>query len=508
MRSITSRWPSDILLPVLVAALETAAIAPLIHLLFSPGQSLDDGYPAPWPWMLAVIGLVAFWTARILGRRSVALGTARAISLALWLAITVLWIGAEYADANPARLVNDIVAGKLHLLFPFVLAFVAWWRGATFGSDPDGFYPDALDRESHIAWLVLAGTVAVAALVPGSGPRDALDSARLAVPTAIAAGLIASALGQVEQARRTAIKRRGRTPPRMGWLAFAAATAGSILLVAIVIGGVLGQDIWRLLYQPVLTGSLWLLTALEYVLLAVAFVVFLAMYPLYWVGVLVFNFATPADQKPSPPPSPMEFARKAQETGQGMSPDVALALRWALVGVVIVAIALLVLAALRRYRTTPQNDEVDELRESIWSRDLFLQQLRQRFARKGPTGRVQPVDLSRPPASVREAYRNLLVLAARHGSPRKATDSASVFSGHMGQVWPDVSGPITDLTDRYLQVRYGDFPDEPGFRQALGDWEEIRRYHPEGGTPAAHADERDRGRDVTDQKSGKGQGTP
>ena len=86
--------------------------------------------------------------------------------------------------------------------------------------------------------------------------------------------------------------------------------------------------------------------------------------------------------------------------------------------------------------------------------------------------------LTREPTSVRDAYRYLTVLAARHGDARSPSETPSAFSSRMKETWSDVDPEIADLTDRYLRVRYGEFPDDPERDAARSDWRAIWRNHP------------------------------
>ncbi|MGN6674623.1 MAG: DUF4129 domain-containing protein [Thermomicrobiales bacterium] len=479
MRWLTSRWPAELFVPVLVATLEAAAIAPVLAFL---GGNL--GGRTPWPAALALLGLLAFWSTRVFARHDLVLDAARARSLLLWLVATLALLLVEYERqwgllGAPAHLVADLRRPLTHglpLLGAIALALLAWRRGLSYGSDPNPFIPEALRVLVRAVFLALAVEVLFAALVRPYG-EPALASARVAVPVAIVAGLLAIAAGQLEAARRQAARRAGRAPGRGGWLTFAGGAALLILIVALVIGGVLGHNVWALLYTPVITGLRLLTNGIEYLLIAVAFVLFFLLYPFFWLVQAIVGNAQPQQQqqKPQQPAKPPDFSQFQHQAQSGLSPEVELVLRGIAVVAVAAACIFVLLSALRRYRTLRPDEDTDEARESLWSRDLALAQLRQLFRRRQRRQAAGAAyDLTRDPASVREAYRALDALALHQGIGRAARESASAFAARLASAWPESAAAVADLTARYLRVRYGEQPDDADRAPVRAAWQRIR----------------------------------
>lgn len=488
MRRIESLSLSEILLPVLVASVEVATISTLVR-LFGPRFWLSAGttIKAPWPVALGVVGLLAFWSARVLGARGVGLKSGRAISLFMWVGVTVIWLGVQY---DAWRLGKDSVnpVSRHFLLLPIGLSLLAWWRGLAYGSDPSPFSSSSLHRMVQIAWVALILEIVTVMTIRGATSHGALRSSQGAVPVAVVCGLLAMAVSRIEEARRTAHQRHGRLPNRAIWLGFAAIATLLIAVIAIAVGGVFGQDTSRLLYAPVVVGLQWLWVVFVYAIFAVAFVLFVIVYPVLWLA-RFFLHGSSGEQKPSVanPPSFSKYAHAAQE---GLSAGQLLAVQWALAIVVAAIVFWIVMAALRRYHENPHKGDVDEQRESLWSRDLALQQLRNVFGRQHQRHpKVERPDLTQQPVSVREVFRHLTILAERKGFGRQSAETATDFATRIRRQWPGIDVPMADLTPRYQRVRYGEMPDEPERTAAQADWREIWRTHEHSGNGAGQVDE-------------------
>lgn len=481
MRSLVSRWPGELLLPVLVAIVETGTVTPALVLLtgFVLGPS---PVWAPWPPALGLLGLLAFWSTRWLASQVVDVGVARVWSLLLWAGVTLLWLIAQHerqwglAGAVP-HLVRDLarpLSGGAPLVATTVLALLSWRRGLSYGSDPAPFNAERLRGLTRGAFIVLAATIAVATV--SGAATNALASARLAVPLVVTAGLLAVAAGQLETARLRAVLRHGRAPGRGGWLAFAGGAALLTLLAAFVVSDPLGQDHWQALAAVVLVGVRWASAALIWLLVAVAFLMFLMIYPVIWfIQAATGNQRAGQDTK-TQPFTPPDFPRFTEQVQRGLPSDVTRFLNGLSAAAIVALAVLILLSALRRYRTNRHATLVDEDRESLWSRELVLGQLRAAIRRR----RTEPAStdsshLGRTPASVREAFRALSFLAQQHGLGRRVAESASSYSQRLVAAWPDTASAIEDLTARYLRVRYGEWTVAADNERARADWEAVRQ---------------------------------
>lgn len=140
---------------------------------------------------------------------------------------------------------------------------------------------------------------------------------------------------------------------------------------------------------------------------------------------------------------------------------------------ILVIIALLVglWLILRRFtRTTPTVAE--EQRDSIASRELIAQQLRDFFAdllnRRGAPAPYLPVDArsTDPRLIIRRAYQHLLTWASDHGHPRQPYFTPERFSQHLAGHYPNHQLAFRTLTAAYLKARYSPIAPTPDEAEA------------------------------------------
>ncbi|MDI3340785.1 MAG: DUF4129 domain-containing protein [Sphaerobacter sp.] len=464
---LRSAW-TELLLSGLVAAVEVAAIAPWLHLLAGWLGHPDAAIPAPPGTALA--GLLGFWAARGFLAGGWDLAAARLLSLGLWLALVIVWLGLAGAGIGaPLALIDGLLgrAGAVYALL--AVAGLAWWRGMALGAQPEPFPPSAARSLLERGVARLAAALILATAVGGAAGRHALDAAATAVPVVLLGGLVAVATAQ-ERTVRARTRARG-----VGWIGAGAALAAGIVLLALLLAGVAGPEVWRqvlwpvgLLLGAVATGLIWVLTAIVWVL-------FLALTPLVRLmrALLGGDSQPPAAAPLAPPPLP-EFQQEAQ---RALPPFLGTALEVLLVAGALALGVWLALRALRRFRSAATDRALDEVRESVWSRELALAQLRGWLrgleARRGGASRG-PYDLARPPATVREAYRHLLVLAGRAGLPRQPAESPSDYAARVGGLVHEAADPLADLTGRYHAARYGERETPADAARARADWEALR----------------------------------
>ena len=88
--------------------------------------------------------------------------------------------------------------------------------------------------------------------------------------------------------------------------------------------------------------------------------------------------------------------------------------------------------------------------------------------------------------SVRDLYRNLLILGERVGHPRHPDQTPLEYWEQLRMIWPSLSEPILKLTQIYIETRYGHEPvDDDTLEELRRVWETIRTFVT---TQKAHSD--------------------
>ena len=319
---------------------------------------------------------------------------------------------------------------------------------------------------------MLAAGLFLAAVINGFDTQPALDAARLAVPVAAICGLVLLALGQVEQTRRSALRRGGRAPERKSWLLFAIGFAVFLVLLASLGSAVLGGDAGNGLLTVLGFVFGLVLTLFSYLVLALALVFYVLLYPVIWLLNKAIN--KQEDQKTPPQQIADGGLREIiQSNGDSMPDWVRITLIVVAIIIVVAIVVLILFTALRRFRPATVSDDGEEERESLWSRDLAAAQLRNLFRRNRHGAGVERIDLRATPPTVRDAYRALQALAARDGVPRKPFETPAEFARRLSRVWPAEAQEIADLTSRYERVRYAGGIDEADRADAQQSWGSI-----------------------------------
>jgi hypothetical protein len=166
-------------------------------------------------------------------------------------------------------------------------------------------------------------------------------------------------------------------------------------------------------------------------------------------------------------------ALTAQEPGRIIVelPDV---LRWVALAVLIIAVALVFGLLLRRLAALGKASDVDEVRESLFSRDLIQGQMSEawqslvgRFSRRRAE-KAQPfLSLAGEMEArrmIREVYQSLLAVAHEQGQSRPPSQTPNEYGPTLAELWDVDSHALATITESYVQARYASVP--PSVEQA------------------------------------------
>jgi hypothetical protein len=466
------RSRSELLLPVLVLALELASIAPLLALAAS-GLDSNNDTGAPFIPALLVIALLGYWLARRStgadsDTRAQGIMLAGGVVLAL-IAPPVLGVGALW-DA-PVLGVAILAAAE---------ALLAWWRGIYYASRSDAFSADELSEIVRRSWIVLAGSLVLIPVLNGIDRDPAIVTAGIALPVAALSAFLLLALGQVDRANERSRRFGGSPPDRRQWLTFTAIFGVLAVVIAMGIGAAIGDDTARAILAPVIFVIHAIQFVLVYVLYGIGIVFF---YPIAW---LIDQLPKKDQQGQQAPQQELQNqpdrSNDAGNGGNGLPHWLQISAEVLAVVIVVALVAYLISRTLRKQRTEEIEGESSETHESLWSRELAWNQLKGLFRRDSHAG-VEVVDLARTPASVREAYRALLALAQRDGVPRRTDETPAEFAARLRNVWPMQAHDVAALTREYELARYGEVSEQAADERARQSWASILSERRDGMAP-------------------------
>ncbi len=353
-----------------------------------------------------------------------------------------------------------------------------WLRGVL-----DGRYP--LTHEDVWGVFVLGFVaLALAVIAAGAASGDLPAGTGRAVLIFFATGMAALAFSSLEAARPSG-RRRPEIELKLNryWLASVASVIAGLLALGLILSVLIAPEtVARALSRTSVllnvSGQL-----LYYVLYVVAYLAFLILEPL--INWLRSRFGTSTPREPLQVP---DFQRQFEEMARGqpvgVSPALAEAFRWIGLTALILAIAMAFALALRRFWVQTE-DEVEESRELILSRDLLAAQLSRLWRhwlerwRRAPAMALVPfLSLEGEPdtrRAIRAIYQALLATAGAWGLPRTRGQTPIEYRDTLGELFPNAPGALDTVTDEYVQARYN--PDVPTVEQAeraRQAWEELQ----------------------------------
>jgi hypothetical protein len=472
MRFAGWHWLDDGLIPLLVVVIRVCWIAPWLVML---RRWLTPTAPAAWMPLWAVLLLLG---GGLLLTQAVT-GQGRSLRWArLWvtgaglggLLLLVWWLfaAATYAltDARWLVAMGYAVSDWREAIPPVALTLLVgawlWLRGVK-----DGRQRLTRDDVWH---AVTAGLVALALLtvvgqLDPAGPPPGTERWLL---TLVAVSLAALAFASVELARYVGSGRGATSAARRlnrDWVVSVLVVTAILLLIGVAVGALVTPGTVAAAYAWVGVLLDWLGTVVGYVALALVYVLFLVLEPLYeWIrGQL-------ADAPPGRPLTLGDLQRQIDELTGGptttLDPTAAESLRWLGVVGALVVVGMIFWWALRFFRRDVGRDP-DETRETILTRALLQEQLAAaargllaRLRRRTPQPELVPylslTDEEEPRRRVRALYQGLLARMAQLDAARVPGQTAQAYAAWRAARWPRLPGPT--LAAIYAAARYGAEP--------------------------------------------------
>ena len=459
---------------------------------FSKWENVDWGRPpltlAGSMVLVAVTEVVSrFSLTRNWGLRRVRLVVISTAAILL-AAVVRLDLGGGHALWDPQW--GRYVQAYLPMLFG-ALAFGAYllWRGISVGRESLSF--DVLYRKFLFGLTALVGLLVLwsAALGGDDFPRPS-PSAGLYVLIYFVVGLVGLAFANLQTIHQDMLRREGTSGlSYRRWLPLLLGVVVAIAAVSLGMASALSFDLLALVLHGLGVLASWLLTAFVYaVALPLGVVAAGLIYVFQWL-VRVFGRGEPP--QPFSPPDFSGLTKPAEEQQNGgvaIPPEAVLALKWGLVALLVVLVLFLLARALSFRRKGREEEDVEEVTESLWSwegfkRDLrsFLATLLQWFKRKRRlVPAVVPPPIAAAPGedqahlfTVREIYQGLLWEGRRAGLPRRQPETPYEYQAKLESRVASGAAELQVITEAYVADRYGDVTVT---RDRLGLLNRVWRY--------------------------------
>jgi hypothetical protein len=464
------RWLEIFFMPLALAIIVVAWFDPAV-VWFTRAAGPDRLVAVPSPlWLVGLILASTFTTRYVLTRK---VRHPRLFIVSGGLAAMMVTAAVSYRGDSLAAYWQDLLNWG-ELISPELVVLVAaaalWWRGILIGRS-QSLVEENLER------TFFNGVVALALLLYTNHLTGWLTTSDLllAVLTFFAAALAALMIVNIERARLL------RTDPgfqfNRHWVGTLIGVIGAILVGAVALAGIFSPQTLRQFgdaLRPVIgaLGNLVLSIVIFLVnviwqllepLVPVIKAIFQALYDLLeallnWFDSLGLNVD-------------LNSLRAIETVLQ--SPAFQMAVRGVLTGVVLIALLVAIVWALFRSGLLSRRN-FEETRESIASRELLIDQLKQllnrlRRKREVERGRYLLLSGDDPRRAVRQTYQEFLEWARIRIRARTPSQTPGMYAQRLGNLSEAQQDPVVCLTTLYLHARYDSAemtPDEAQAAQA------------------------------------------
>jgi len=364
------------------------------------------------------------------------------------------------------RLIHDSFVHFQPIIVALGVSVYLSWRGIRLG------YSNLFFNDVYRSFLF--GSIALILLMiiwttsMGTGSiRSLTSSIGLPVAGYFFFGLIALALGNLLAIRQRMLREKAAPPSNRRWVIILFGIVGGIVVVGGGIASVFSPDFATTIGQVLGTAFGWLSKAIYYLFIPLEYVVAGLIYVVQWLISLIRGGQV---AEPFETPALFETGELENALHEAVGVDIVMIIKWVAFAIIVIVAIFLLKKAISRLRFPREEIQVEEISESLWSWPGFLEDLFQffysLFARWKPRfgkllkARVTPVSHMTEDIQnikdVREMYRHLLWDASIHGMPHRSYETPYEYSGRLVQAIPEGTNQMDELTDLYVNVRYGE----------------------------------------------------
>lgn len=228
-----------------------------------------------------------------------------------------------------------------------------------------------------------------------------------------------------------------------------------------------------------LFSPIWLAirTAILYVWMGLAYIVFWALGPLLDIlrAAVSRNWEQTAERVQERLEDQLEQVPQAAAEPSLLLQQI---LRIAFIVMMVAVVALILYYGFRR-RQRSRHAGIEEERELVWSKELLLQQIRDIFGRRRAPEHSPFLALTGedPRQAIRRLYQRLLSRAGELGRARSPSLTPRAYARSLSDLLPSEDKALTTLTEAYLLARYSpDTPTSQHVADANQAWDRIQAH--------------------------------
>jgi hypothetical protein len=489
-------WIAAVLFPVAALLMEVLWLYPWLIWLGKWQALVWQRPPLSLVSLILLLG-ISFYITRFLTGRQWSLPLIQLSIVLCGLAVIFIVVRIEYTAGygllagqwftHTGQIILNGFRQPHPLLIALPVGAYLWWRGISLGRSPlssASIYRSFLVGIGALVVLIIVWRVSL-----GIGSFESLAST---VAPYVAVFFFFSLAG-LALANLLAIQHRfpREEPVRLSnrrWLPILFGIVLGIVLVAIGIASIFSPEFLAFLTW-LFGGVLDLLRfVIHYLLIPLGYIAA----GIYYVMQFLVNLIRGG--RPLEPFKAPEFFRPDEMPPQtephGLSAIVILAIKWSLFAIAAIVVIFFLVRAITRFRASRAKSDVEQIDESLWSWQgfssdlrLFFSMLWQRLWRKKKKA-TRAIHLPKwytsenieRTLSIREIYQHLLWEASRFGITRRRYETPYEYASRLVQAVPEGSEQLVQLTDIYIDVRYGDREAEDRqVTQANSLWRALRK---------------------------------
>ncbi|MFC1900761.1 DUF4129 domain-containing protein [Chloroflexota bacterium] len=370
---------------------------------------------------------------------------------------------------------------------PIVLAIIfsslLWWRGIRLGRST--LYANDIYRNFIIGVIALVILILVSGATSWTNFQFDMTSVWVHLTGFFFFGLLAMALANLKSIQERISAETLSPAMHRRWLSVLLVVIGGMVTTGIAIASAVSADFSYFLTGALDKASDFFIKVAYYIYLPIGYVIEW----LYQMGLKIVNFFAGADPEPFEIDEIANVAEQAETVvGQGLPPEVILVLKWVFFALVAILIIYLLSKAVFRFMSYGKKGEIDEVHESLMTWDLFksdlqlmLEKLRGLAQSRKSHERVVVLpdwysDDFQDMLSMRQIYEVLLWETSRRNLGRYEYETPIEYAGRLNKKVPDGQEILDELTDLYIEARYGEHEFRTGILEyANFKWKSLRK---------------------------------